>query len=424
MRWISLAFASVVFLSLGVRSGDVESNSADKEQQLQMLEQLQVEEGADGFVATHEWQKIPPGCKIPPGLHYKMDVSTGELFAKLVSEDDQQTDENTPVIVQLDPQGAREASLPLKLTELNEHQENQDDGSVKTIEVDAEHFVELPHTPNAERARIKHDEATAVANLLQGSLSLEELTEYAHDIDHGVTIVEQALPRLLQIVEDRNEGIDRREMACRVIGASLSNNPGALSAAGKQGSNVVTRLLKILETEPMQKDSLIINRLIYSLKVALGDNRGRLEYVAAAGGTILRKLFAHGQANTVYKLAELVENSMVRPIISEESWRRGELEAWAAEFEKRLIAVGSPRDADFADKAVLDALTAIKRDAIFDLKVSRSFLKWLATMAKKSHIHDPSMPDPDWQLAERAGEVRHLVFGNPKAQRKHNAEDL
>jgi len=40
------------------------------------------------FVATSEWQVLPPEDSIPAGLHVRMDMTTGQRFAKISSEDD------------------------------------------------------------------------------------------------------------------------------------------------------------------------------------------------------------------------------------------------------------------------------------------------------------------------------------------------
>lgn len=39
------------------------------------------------FIPTHEWQLIPPNTAVPPGLHYRMDLATGEKWAKLLDEE-------------------------------------------------------------------------------------------------------------------------------------------------------------------------------------------------------------------------------------------------------------------------------------------------------------------------------------------------
>jgi nucleotide exchange factor SIL1 len=40
------------------------------------------------FVPTREFQKVLEGQSIPPGLHVKMDLATGEKFAKLIDDED------------------------------------------------------------------------------------------------------------------------------------------------------------------------------------------------------------------------------------------------------------------------------------------------------------------------------------------------
>ncbi|GMI50589.1 hypothetical protein ScalyP_jg2434 [Parmales sp. scaly parma] len=47
------------------------------------------------FVATDEWQVLPPEDTVPTGLHVRLDMTTGERFAKIASADDEElTSEN------------------------------------------------------------------------------------------------------------------------------------------------------------------------------------------------------------------------------------------------------------------------------------------------------------------------------------------
>ena len=48
---------------------------------------------AKEIVATNEWQKLGENDTIPAGLHVKMDISTGERWAKIPSDDDEEAEE-------------------------------------------------------------------------------------------------------------------------------------------------------------------------------------------------------------------------------------------------------------------------------------------------------------------------------------------
>ena len=54
------------------------------------------EEEMDIFEPTHEWKSIRRGQVIPPGLHVRMNMQTGEREAKLMSEKVTETAEPTP----------------------------------------------------------------------------------------------------------------------------------------------------------------------------------------------------------------------------------------------------------------------------------------------------------------------------------------
>ena len=38
-------------------------------------------------MATHEWQEIKEGQKVPSGLHYRMNLQTGKKEAKILEDD-------------------------------------------------------------------------------------------------------------------------------------------------------------------------------------------------------------------------------------------------------------------------------------------------------------------------------------------------
>lgn len=48
------------------------------------MKNLDVENEADEFIPTDQWQKIREGQKIPPGLHIRLNLETGEREAKLL----------------------------------------------------------------------------------------------------------------------------------------------------------------------------------------------------------------------------------------------------------------------------------------------------------------------------------------------------
>lgn len=52
----------------------------------QALKGILLLEGPKIFSATEEWQPVPKGFACPPGLEYKMDLTTGETLARLCEE--------------------------------------------------------------------------------------------------------------------------------------------------------------------------------------------------------------------------------------------------------------------------------------------------------------------------------------------------
>eukprot|EP00300_Choanocystis_sp_HF-7_P036751 c52653_g1_i1.p1 GENE.c52653_g1_i1~~c52653_g1_i1.p1 ORF type:complete len:425 (+),score=91.03 c52653_g1_i1:118-1392(+) len=67
------------------------------------------------FRATHEWQQVLPGQSIPTGLHIKMDMSTGQNWAKLNDDNDGSDERNALAVVRVD----RDSSHTLNTADLS-----------------------------------------------------------------------------------------------------------------------------------------------------------------------------------------------------------------------------------------------------------------------------------------------------------------
>ena len=50
----------------------------------QALKGILVLDGPKIFSASKDWQPVPKGAACPPGLEYKMDLTTGETLARLL----------------------------------------------------------------------------------------------------------------------------------------------------------------------------------------------------------------------------------------------------------------------------------------------------------------------------------------------------
>eukprot|EP00300_Choanocystis_sp_HF-7_P007509 c15329_g1_i1.p1 GENE.c15329_g1_i1~~c15329_g1_i1.p1 ORF type:complete len:440 (+),score=140.41 c15329_g1_i1:141-1460(+) len=65
-------------------------------------QQQNSERASDVFAATAEWQEVRPGQAIPTGLHVKLDMTTGQRWAKL-NEDDKANDASKMAVVCVPP---------------------------------------------------------------------------------------------------------------------------------------------------------------------------------------------------------------------------------------------------------------------------------------------------------------------------------
>ncbi|KAL8365928.1 hypothetical protein RB595_004622 [Gaeumannomyces hyphopodioides] len=214
------------------------------------------------FRATHEFQPVRPGQDIPPGLHVRLNVNTGEKEAKI----------NVP-----SEQDPALAGLPVENAVITVDSEPQEQAG--------EHI--RPGAPAYEAVgKIKEPtgpEALQFSNAL-GMLgkrkgvdaagldgALDKLEELSHDLYYGLKI-SQDLPALSSLFCLMNDGqhasskvvaaseAPRALLAARTISAAVQNNPAALKA-------VEAHWPALLETTCARdgKDRSPLGRLVFSV---------------------------------------------------------------------------------------------------------------------------------------------------------------
>lgn len=315
---------------------------------------------------TNEWQDVPEDGQVPAGAHIRLDLESGQRQVKLAEPN---SDEKAVVVQPPPPIAASDDSEYSLMT-----------NAIRAIE-----------------ARSVNDD------------QLENLADLAHDLDYGLTITENAGQQLLDIATSATGTLQStRELAARAIGAALRNNPKALQVIfSAQG--VVDKVLSALKSE---ESPIIANRLVYLLSSLMGESTGFERFVNLKGGDTLATLFGLDGPELKVKIADFVQDYIIPS--TESIWKQKEMEKWSELFQKALISGSVPADVSLR---ILETLTNLKQSTTkYSILMGSDFMQWISKMATKHS--DPEASGAENALIEYAKEVRHIVFGNPKAARK------
>lgn len=260
--------------------------------------------------------------------------------------------------------------------------------------------------------------------------ALEALADLGHEIDFGVKIVQpESLVPLLHIVKEPSFSQSDKEIAVRVIGASLRNNPAAIkNTFGLKVTETLIEVIHQLATDSLHYDpagNKLAGRIVYALGSLVSNGEGDpeiygeadREYAQNHGGLILRRSFIAGGPDVKRKTAIFVSD---RALL----WPVAEIRDWSDLFQKELIQGQldtSTKEAvletlvkmhEFAPDTQSEQQVLRKRDhsvAEEELPVDDRFLNWLSKQASS---------DSDEVYLNEVKRVRHQVFGNPLAARK------
>lgn len=260
--------------------------------------------------------------------------------------------------------------------------------------------------------------------------ALEALADLGHEIDFGVKITKpESLAPLLHIVKEPSFSSSDKEIAVRVIGASLRNNPAAIkNTFGLKVTDTLIETIHELGTDDLQYDTAgnkLAGRVVYALGSLVSNGEGDpaiyseadREYTESNGGLILRRLFWAGDSDVKRKIAVFASDRVLL-------WPVADLREWSKELQ---TALAHDKLATATKEAVLETLVKMhefapdthneqqvlrKRDhtvAEEELAVNPHFLHWLA---------DEAASKGDEDYLKEVKRVRHQVFGNPLAARK------
>lgn len=232
-RSLSLFFALILGIVLCILTPQVAADSKDNSQICSTQNPHECYPRV--FVPTDEFQVVREGQEIPPGLHVRLNIWTGEKEAKInVPGETDGALEGMPVdhgIVVVDPQPEDDEPKIAKNAPKYEPV-----GKVKAPQVQAKGF--------ADAIKMLKTGLVADENTFDGLL--EELEELSHDIFYGLQITEdtEATKALFCLMADqgaptKDGHMPTSQQAATVLASSLQNNPTALNEIAKNWDSIM-----------------------------------------------------------------------------------------------------------------------------------------------------------------------------------------
>lgn len=413
------------------------------------------------FEASNVWQEVAEDEPLPAGLEIRMNIDTGRREARLAQDSGNEPQEGQIIEVE----GAQQAEYTQEEKTFKVHRkvkrvqkeqgildklfgglnalfpksdDNQTDQTAtfpvrpqeqapaQRPKLDAKGLFKKGQTPTIE-CSVNNDEAVLGSGLLArahalvdcGQLTpdvLDELEEWSHDREFGIKVVESGLAwKLVGAAVSPNSSDEFRQWCIFIVGGSIRNNVPALQMMMGHPEDAELFLSSVINA--IDNDSIsdkIASRFVYLLSSCIGTP-GTLNLLTdIGGGTVLRRAFEHRPAVRT-KLCRFVDAHLV-PQGHESSEdalvQATEALAWSNLLQDSLAST-QPGQEVAPRMEQLETLIACHQH--LNLPVKKEFLKWLASSDRKKE------PQEFLSLINAS---RHAVFGNPNAQRKHDADEL
>lgn len=254
------------------------------------LADQQLSNASDVFTPTHDWQQVSPEQPLPPGLHIRINMSSGERWVKLDTDCDLNTAECTDVrtttggtsrhlmAVQPDTADALSGVTPVKEVIMHKHRVSPDGEIIQTV-LTALVSPEMSHQVALESLALLTDMVRDLDNaqefIADGGLNVVRAILTTPLNDNSSTLSEQQ-----NIVELQSTGSS-------LLSAVASNNPDVKHAMIE--NNVMSALLQAVNQTLHHMQAHVIPakdlaRLLSAVTTSLRDCPKMYDQFVAANG--------------------------------------------------------------------------------------------------------------------------------------------
>ena len=244
------------------------------------------------------FQKVHDDQELPPGLHVRMNLETGEKEAKLNNPNDEDESIYDVAVITSDVPSDAASESP---SESPSDESTLPPGYAQAV-LQAQQDSSIRPPPNSDDGSsfLSSQEILKDASLDTdpGILvpALDVLSDLAHDIYYGLQLSKDrsSIHKLITLLSLNNTNHQIKASAAVVFGAAIQNNPAALSAALSHCYN------DELPTGPMEAVIMaliheqtpnILSRFIYLLSALSQDPAQLLKFMNADGMDILLNVY-------------------------------------------------------------------------------------------------------------------------------------
>jgi nucleotide exchange factor SIL1 len=276
------------------------------------------------FQPTETFQVVHDDQDLPPGLHVRLDITTGKKEAKInvVEEDDQALLTTAMDVVVVDS----DTEMPsLDLGHSQKHTQKppkfNKQGAIRPPPVD---------TPEGTifESSIAYVKDSALRDRKVVNFILERLEDLSHDIYYGLKLVEdsEVVLKLFGLIKANGTEADIKGASLLVLGTAIQNNPAAFTAAlghfynDETPTGPMEAIIVALVHEQLPQ---LLTRFIYLLSALCQDQAHLWKFINADGLDILMTVYDHKNAgiDEKEKLRVKIENFILDHFLQQDSFR-------------------------------------------------------------------------------------------------------
>lgn len=378
------------------------------------------------FVPTHEFQTVYDDQEVPPGLHYRMDVTTGVKTAKINVPNTPEEEESMQA-VEIDPStgsASTGAIVPVDSDVTDEApQSAESDAPQVNLKFDSpEPTFDTPEPIESVRPHPQHASESPEFSQLRDALqhhphlspedlsaTLTQLSELAHELYWGVQISTPGpLVALIQILTTYLDN-DLRAQAAIVLGSAMSNNPTAIKGCGEAG--IVEMFLRILGEERIgtdeekAKEQNVKLRVLFALDKAVKSHGTKSQFLKNGGIKTLERLFDNSNTTPAVKgriAVFLDDNFLNRDMVKEKDLESKTatkkvvgLDGFCDRFERALV---EGKSGDMRGKVLAAYVGIVENGKGGCGEGGNDFKKWL------KEVWEEDEEDRE-EVVEKAGKV-------------------
>ncbi|KAI9838686.1 MAG: hypothetical protein M1819_005000 [Sarea resinae] len=364
------------------------------------------------FHPTTAFQHVHPDQEIPPGLHVRLNLETGQREARLNVPGPTTDEEESqfPVLVGPSTDDAAEDESPSSMQSLS-----QPSSLLEKSGKTAPAYSNSGRIPQPPSESLETDIFSGAVDLLHDAdpskalpfillNAFDDLEDLAHSLYWGLRIAssETTTRKLLELLSPtKTLDASVRANAALVLGSALQNNPSAIEAFVSQFSGAdepLSYLCRAVETEPVPRCQ---SRLLYLLFSIARDKTQLHRFLHAGGLDSLRRVFDADRAGQDREKDAV--RGRIATFISDEFLEDDAAATIAVEDDAAPLVEGAERESEWV---LLDPSSRSQRTKLLQ--------PWCATFATalKKWISSPLLEDSNSEALERVQHAHLLLKKN------------